>query len=62
MTIFDLAEAYSTTGRPGKALPLTREFLQKTAKLGSRLPAKIQRVIPRAKRLLGSLSPGGAMP
>jgi hypothetical protein len=58
----DLADTYLATGRPDKAIPLVRAFLRKTAELGDRLPAKIQKAVPQAAKLLESALQSAGIP
>ena len=37
------------TGQPDKAIPLARAFLEKTAELGDRLPAKVHEAFRRRR-------------
>jgi serine/threonine-protein kinase len=61
-TSFDLAEAYLEARQPARAIPLARAFLQQTAAIGDRLPAKVQAMIPRAARLVKNVAEDPAPP
>jgi eukaryotic-like serine/threonine-protein kinase len=62
VTSFDLADAYMAAGEPGKAIPLARAVLARTAELGNRLPAKVHEIVPKAMKLLESVSHRPAQP
>ena len=62
VTSFDLADAYMAVGEPDKAIPLVRAFLAKTAELGSRLPAKVHDIVPKALKLQESRSGRAVQP
>jgi tetratricopeptide (TPR) repeat protein/tRNA A-37 threonylcarbamoyl transferase component Bud32 len=56
MNLFDLASAYSGDNQPKKGSALAREFLDRTARLGNRLPTKIRQTVSRAQKLRDSLA------
>src|SRR5205823_9742681 len=52
LTTFALAKLEFDSQRPDQAIPLAREFLERTETIAGRLPATVRDAIPRAAELL----------